>query len=301
MAFLVSCQMVQRSVANMSLLVGQAVKGSTAAARVAEYIDESPERAPGVTPLCTAGSISLNNITFSYPSRPEVCVLDDVSLDVPAGQTVALCGASGAGKSTVAGLLERFYEVDSGCITLDDQDINTLDTKWLRGQALGYISQEPVLFATTIKENIRYGKPGASDEEIREVALAANAHGFIEEFPEGYQTVLGERGATLSGGQKQRIAIARALLKDPKVLILDEATSALDAQSERVVSDALSKLCQGRTVVVIAHRLSTIRNADCIVVLDKGKIVEKGVHDDLMKKGGVYYRLVQHQTTSAED
>ncbi|XP_063694689.1 mitochondrial potassium channel ATP-binding subunit-like [Bolinopsis microptera] len=301
MAFLASSTIVQRSLQNMSLLISQVVKGTTAAARVSQYLDEDISRAPGEVLLSPAGEISFKGVSFSYPSRPEMSVLDEFNLDIKPGQTVALCGASGAGKSTVGALLERFYEPKEGTILLDGRDIGELDTKWLRGSCLGYIGQEPVLFATTIKENIKYGAPSASETEIERAARAANAHDFISEFPEGYDTLVGERGTTLSGGQKQRIAIARALLKNPAVLILDEATSALDASSERVVSEALQRLCSERTVIVIAHRLSTVRNSDCIVVLNKGKIVEKGTHDELIIKEGTYFNLVKNQTDLNQD
>ncbi len=195
----------------------------------------------------------------------------------------------------MAALLERFYDVTGGGVFLDGIDVRKLDPRWLRGKALGYIGQEPVLFATTVRENIRYGKPEATDAEVYSAAKSANAHGFIEGFPDGYDTVLGERGVTVSGGQKQRIAIARALLKDPTVLILDEATSALDAESEKIVQEALDSAARGRTALVIAHRLSTIKNADVIIVLSGGRVAEMGTHDDLRKAGGIYAGLIRQQ------
>lgn len=201
-------------------------------------------------------------------------MLKNFSLTLKPGQTVALVGASGSGKSTIASLVERFYEPSSGVIKMDGYKLCDISPNWLRSHVLGFIEQQPVLFATTIMENIRYGRPNATEEEVYEVAKLAQAHDFVSDLPEGYNTNVGERGAQLSGGQRQRIAIARALLKNPKVLILDEATSALDATSEAEVQKALDTAVLNRTTLVIAHRLSTIRNADLIVVLDQGRIVE---------------------------
>lgn len=200
----------------------------------------------------------------------------------------------------MASLLERFYEVNKGKITIDGHDIKDLDPSWLRGRAIGFINQEPVLFATTVMENIRYGRPDATDTEVLEAAELANAHSFITGFPEGYNTVLGERGVTVSGGQKQRIAIARALIKNPSILILDEATSALDAESERIVQEALNQVIRGRTVLIVAHRLSTIRDADIIAVVSNGKIVEQGKHNELKKKRGLYWELIRQQEIEEE-
>lgn len=299
MAFLVSTQTIQRSLAQMSLLFGQFVRGTTAGTRVFDYINLVPtiplhggRKIPYHSFL---GNVAFEGVTFHYPTRPNQTVLDDFNLEIPGGKMVALVGPSGGGKSTVAALLERFYDVNGGKVTLDGVDLREVDPKWLRGQAIGYINQEPVLFATTIMENIRYGRPSATDVEVYEAAKAANAHDFIRTFPNGYDTVVGERGLTVSGGQKQRIAIARALLKNPSILVLDEATSALDAQSEQVVQEALDTVCKGRTVLVIAHRLSTIRNADFIAVLSKGAIVEMGTHEQLRQLGGAYYNLISQQ------
>ena len=215
-------------------------------------------------------------------------------------QTVALVGESGSGKSTVIALLERFYDPDSGSIFLDDIDLQTLNVSWLR-QQVGLVSQEPVLFNDTIRANIAYGRQGeASEEEIIAAAEAANAHEYISALPDGYNTLVGERGIQLSGGQKQRVAIARAIIKNPKVLLLDEATSALDVESERVVQEALDNVVIGRTTVVVAHRLSTIRGADIITVLKNGTVVEKGSHGDLMQiKDGIYASLVELSSSSA--
>ena len=232
------------------------------------------------------------------------------------GQVVALVGPSGCGKSTVVQLVQRLYDTTGGkvtnsCqvpisitqslqITIDGYEINSLNLKWLRSQ-IGVVSQEPVLFDTTVAENIRYGREDASMEDIQEAAKKANAHDFISKLPDGYNTLVGEGGAQLSGGQKQRIAIARALVRYPKVLLLDEATSALDTESEKVVQEALDKAEEGRTTIVVAHRLSTIRNADVIISLKDGCVAEKGTHSELMKKGGLYYDLVTAQTTVEKD
>ncbi|XP_074023328.1 LOW QUALITY PROTEIN: mitochondrial potassium channel ATP-binding subunit-like, partial [Numenius arquata] len=231
-----------------------------------------------------------------YPSRPEYPVLRDFSLTLPPGKTVALVGPSGGGKSTVAALLERFYEPSGGSITLDGRELSSLDPSWLRGHVIGFISQEPVLFATSILENIRLGRPGATEAEVVAAARMANADGFIRAFPQGYHTVVGERGAALSGGQKQRVAIARALLKDPPVLVLDEATSALDAGAEGAVREALERASAGRTVLLIAHRLSTLRGAHLIALLQGGRVAEVGTHEELLRKGGLYAELIRGQT-----
>ncbi|KAL7816316.1 P-loop containing nucleoside triphosphate hydrolase protein [Trichoderma aethiopicum] len=262
------------------------------------------------------GNIRLENVEHIYPSRPEVKVMDGVTLDIPAGKTTALVGASGSGKSTIVGLVERFYDPVGGTVYLDGHDISKLNLKWLR-QQMALVSQEPTLFGTTIYHNIRYGLIGtpdenASEEKQRELVIAAavkaNAHDFITALPEGYETNVGERGFLLSGGQKQRIAIARAVVSNPKILLLDEATSALDTKSEGVVQAALEAASQGRTTITIAHRLSTIKDAHNIVVMSKGTIVEQGTHDELLERKGAYYNLVSAQniavsqeTTTEED
>ncbi|XP_005880159.1 PREDICTED: ATP-binding cassette sub-family B member 8, mitochondrial [Myotis brandtii] len=307
MSFLVASQTVQRSMANLSVLFGQVVRGLSAGARVFEYMTLSPciplSGGSCVPREQLRGSITFHNVSFSYPCRPGFPVLKDFTLTLPPGRIVALVGQSGGGKTTVASLLERFYDPTAGRVTLDGQDLRTLDPSWLRGQVIGFISQEPVLFGTTIMENIRFGKLGASDEEVYAAAPEANAHEFITSFPDGYNTgyntVVGERGTTLSGGQKQRLAIARALIKQPAVLILDEATSALDAESERVVQEALDRASTGRTVLVIAHRLSTVRGAHHIVVMAQGCVCEEGTHEELLKKGGLYAELIRRQALGA--
>ncbi|KAK9728533.1 ABC transporter [Popillia japonica] len=299
MAFLMATQTIQRSLAQISLLFGAVMRGYTAGARVFEYINLTPVvplRGGTVIPFHSLkGEIEFKNVNFAYPSRPEHIVLNNFNLKVPPGKTIAIVGASGNGKSTVVALIERFYDVNHGVITIDGIDIRKLDPTWLRQRALGLISQEPILFGTTVMENIRYGKPEASDEAVREAARLANADEFINTFPKGYNTMVGERGATLSGGQKQRVAIARALLKNPSILLLDEATSALDAESEKIVQSALEQARKGRTVIIIAHRLSTIQNADLIVVLHKGHIVEMGTHESLQQQKGYYWTLTYQQ------
>ncbi|KAM4686644.1 mitochondrial potassium channel ATP-binding subunit isoform 2-T2 [Amazona ochrocephala] len=300
MSFLVASQTVQRSMANISILLGQVVRGLSAGARVFELLTLEPSVAlrggKSIPSHSLLGHICFHHVSFSYPTRPGYLVLRDFTLTLPPCKTVAIVGPSGGGKSTVAALLERFYEPTQGTITLDGHDISSLDPSWLRGQVIGFISQEPVLFGTTIMENIRFGKPGASDAEVYAAAQLANADDFIRSFPEGYNTIVGERGVALSGGQKQRIAIARALLKDPAVLIMDEATSALDAQSEKVVQEALDRAASGRTVLLIAHRLSTIRGADLIVVMAQGRVAEAGTHEELLRRGGLYAELIRRQT-----
>ncbi|NXV68530.1 MDR1 protein, partial [Molothrus ater] len=255
-------------------------------------IDSSSKE--GYKPDKLIGEIEFRNIHFSYPSRPDVKILKGLNLKVQTGKTIALVGASGCGKSTTVQLLQRFYDPDQGEITLDGRDIRTLNIKWLR-ENIGIVSQEPVLFATTIAENIRYGREDISDAEIEQAAKEANAFDFISRLPDKFNTMVGERGAQLSGGQKQRIAIARALARNPKILLLDEATSALDTQSESIVQAALDKARAGRTTIVIAHRLSTIRTADTIAGFEKGVVVEQGTHSELMLQKGVYYSLVMQQ------
>jgi ABC-type multidrug transport system fused ATPase/permease subunit len=241
------------------------------------------------------GNIQFQNVKFAYPQRKEIEVIQDLSFQVEQGKLIALVGQSGAGKSTITQLLLKFYNIDSGTINFDDVNQREIDTQHLRNH-IGLVPQEVLLFSGTIKENIAYGNIEASEEEIKEAAKKANALEFITEFPEGFDTEVGNRGIQLSGGQKQRIAIARALLKDPEILILDEATSALDSQSEKLVQDALDNLMKGRTSIVIAHRLSTIKNADKIIVMEKGKIIQEGNHDELMaSQSGKYYELNQLQ------
>ncbi|CAI9777363.1 unnamed protein product [Fraxinus pennsylvanica] len=248
-----------------------------------------------------AGEVEFKHVEFAYPSRPESTILKDFNLKIPAGKTVALVGGSGSGKSTVVALLQRFYDPLGGEILLDGVEIDKLQLKWLRSQ-MGLVSQEPALFATSIKENILFGKEDASMEEVIEAAKASNAHNFISQLPQGYDTQVGERGVQMSGGQKQRIAIARAVIKAPKILLLDEATSALDSESERVVQEALDMAAMGRTTIIIAHRLSTIRNADLIAVVQNGQVMEMGSHDELIEdEHGLYTSLVRLQQTQKSE
>ncbi|XP_012731793.2 mitochondrial potassium channel ATP-binding subunit [Fundulus heteroclitus] len=304
MSFLVASQTVQRSLASISILFGQVVRGISSGARVFEYMSLQPTiplSGGGRIPYHSlTGRVDFMNISFSYPTRPGHEVLKRFNLTLPPCKTVAIVGESGGGKSTVASLLERFYDPTSGVVMLDGLDIRTLDLAWLRGQVIGFINQEPVLFGSSIMENIRFGKPGATDAEVISAAKQANAHRFITSFPDGYNTMVGERGVMLSGGQKQRIAIARALVKNPSILVLDEATSALDAESERVVQEALDRATRGRTVLIIAHRLSTIQGADFICVMSNGRIVEAGTHLELLSKGGLYSDLIRRQRAEGQ-
>jgi len=279
-------------------------KAVGASERVLEILDEDGE-AVSIDPKNNLieqpiyGNIAFNHVTFSYPSRPELTVLDDVSFDAGAGQKVAIVGPSGSGKSTMAALILQFYHPEQGFISFDGLPANAYSLTDIRNQ-VAIVPQDVMLFGGTIRENIAYGKLSANDDEVMQAAQRANAHQFITSFPEGYETVVGERGVKLSGGQRQRIAIARALLKNPSVLILDEATSSLDSESERLVQEALEELMKGRTSIIIAHRLSTIREADKIIVLEKGKIIESGSHQELMvNEQGLYRYLsnLQFETT----
>uniref|UniRef100_A0A667YLB0 ATP-binding cassette, sub-family B (MDR/TAP), member 4 n=1 Tax=Myripristis murdjan TaxID=586833 RepID=A0A667YLB0_9TELE len=271
-----------------------------AAHKVYNIIDNKPSinsySEDGFKPDSVKGNIEFKNIHFSYPSRPDVKVLNNMSLSVQCGQTMALVGSSGCGKSTTVQLLQRFYDPQEGSVFIDGHDIRTLNVRCLR-EMLGVVSQEPILFATTIAENIRYGRPDVTQQEIEKATKEANAYDFIMNLPDKFETLVGDRGTQMSGGQKQRIAIARALVRNPKILLLDEATSALDAESETIVQAALDKARQGRTTIVVAHRLSTIRNADVIAGFQKGVIVELGAHSELMEKQGVYHTLVTMQVT----
>ncbi|KAJ7970967.1 ABC transporter B family protein [Quillaja saponaria] len=278
--------------------LGAFSKGKAAGYKLMETIKQKPsitaDPSDGKCLLVVNGNIEFKDVTFSYPSRPDVIIFRNFSIFFPAGKTVAVVGGSGSGKSTVVSLIERFYDPNEGQVLLDNVDVKTLQLRWLRDQ-IGLVNQEPALFATTILENILYGKPDATMAEVEAATSAANAHSFITLLPNGYNTQVGERGVQLSGGQKQRIAIARAMLKNPKILLLDEATSALDAGSESIVQEALDRLMVGRTTVVVAHRLSTIRNVDTIAVIQQGQVVETGTHEELVAKAGAYASLIRFQ------
>ncbi|PWA34316.1 ABC transporter family protein [Artemisia annua] len=276
-----------------------------ASKRIREVIKRIPdidsENMEGEILQQISGEVEFKNVKFAYPSRPESVILKDFNVKVPAGRTVALVGGSGSGKSTIIALLQRFYDPQGGEISVDGVRIDKLQLKWLRSR-MGLVSQEPALFATTIKENILFGKEDATMKEVIEAAKASNAHSFIVQLPQAYDTQVGEGGVQMSGGQKQRIAIARAIIKSPRILLLDEATSALDTESERLVQKALDRAAAGRTTIVIAHRLSTIRNADVIVVVQNGKVVESGPHDDLIQvENGFYTSLVRLQEAKKND
>ncbi|XP_074515463.1 bile salt export pump isoform X1 [Sebastes fasciatus] len=278
--------------------------GRAAAKNIFDTIDREPEidcfSEEGHKLDRVKGDIEFRNVTFYYPSRPEVKILNDLSMQIKAGQTTAFVGPSGSGKSTTIQLFQRFYDPKEGMVTLDGHDVRTLNIQWLRS-LIGIVEQEPMLFATTIAENIQYGRPGVTMEDIIQATKEANAYNFIMDLPQKFDTLVGEGGGQMSGGQKQRIAIARALIRNPRILLLDMATSALDNESEAIVQEALDKVCNGRTTISIAHRLSTIRNADVIIGFEHGKAVEKGTHRELIERQGVYFTLVtlQHQDTSS--
>jgi ATP-binding cassette subfamily B protein len=299
-AFLVYTLFIAMSLGALAELWAEAMRGLGAADRVFALMDRVPEMplAGGARPASCEGRIAFEGVRFTYPTRPDAEVLAGIDLEIAAGEVVALAGASGAGKSTIAALVGRLYDPSPGRVLLDGRDLRELDPAWLRAQ-IGVVPQEPILFSASVEENVRYGRPGASHDEVVLACRAAHADGFVRAFPDGYATRVGERGQQLSGGQRQRIAVARAVLKDPCILLLDEATSALDAESEALVQDALEKLMRGRTAIVIAHRLSTVARADRVLVLEGGKVVESGPHAALMAAGGTYRRLVERQLLKA--
>ncbi|MBM7118975.1 ABC transporter ATP-binding protein [Archangium primigenium] len=299
-SFLIYSLMVAVALGSLADLWADFMRASGAAERVFELTDRVPAiPASGGERLASVrGHVEFQDVRFAYPTRRDVPVLKGVHLDVAPGEVVAIVGPSGAGKSTIAALLARMYDPQEGRVRLDGRELTGLDPEWLR-QQVGTVAQEPMLFASSIADNIRYGRPAASDAEVEAAARAANAHDFVSRFPEGYRTLVGERGVQLSGGQKQRIAIARAVLKDPRLLVLDEATSALDAESEHLVQEALERLMQGRTTLIIAHRLSTVVGADRVVVMEGGQVVQSGDHATLMGQEGLYRRLVERQFVAA--
>ena len=294
-SFVLYSTFVGASFGGIAELYAQIQKAIGATERVFELLDETPEKINSDRDLATIdkikGNVTFKNVAFSYHSRKEIKVLKDVSFIANFGQKIAIVGPSGTGKSTIASLLLRFYTIDEGEILVDGKNIYDFDLEHLRGN-MSIVPQDVILFGGTIRENIAYGKPNATEEEIVTASKQANAYNFIESFPEKFETIVGERGIKLSGGQRQRIAIARALLKNPSILILDEATSSLDSKSEKLVQEALEILMEGRTSIIIAHRLSTIRSADQILVLDNGKITEQGTHQELIAlENGIYKNL----------
>lgn len=292
---------ISNPVKKLSKVYNQIQHALAASDRIFELLEEKPDVKEPENPIVLEnikGEVQFDNVKFHYGNGP--IVLDGVSLHAMPGEIVALVGPSGSGKTTMVSLIPRFYDPTSGRVLIDGVDLKELGTKTLR-QQLGMVPQETILFRGTIEENIAYGRIGASHEDIIAAAKAANVHEFVSQLPDGYQTIVGERGATLSGGQRQRVAIARAILRNPKILILDEATSALDTASEALVQEALERLMQNRTTFVIAHRLSTIQRADRIVVLDRGKIAEVGTHQQLLAKGGIYTDLYNKQFRLKEE
>ena len=296
--FLIYAVMVAGAVGALSEIWGELQRAAGATERLVELLEaDDPVKDPvDPVPVPDSTRIGFNHVRFHYPSRPQTPALDGVDFTIEPGETVALVGPSGAGKSTVLQLLLRFYDPQEGAVTLGGVDLRRMRRSDLRAK-MALVPQDPVIFATTARENIRFGRPDATDAEVEAAARAAAAHDFLMALPEGYDSQVGERGVMLSGGQKQRIAIARAILRDAPILLLDEATSALDAESEAAVQQAVAKLAEGRTTLIVAHRLATVKKADRILVFDQGRIVAEGTHDRLVAEGGLYARLARLQFT----